>query len=81
MEEQARAAAVADMVAKANQLATLSGVQLGKPYYISETGGFSPLRVAYAEAAFFDQAVGAPTPIQAGEVDVTVSIQAMFAIQ
>lgn len=81
LEEQARAAAVADMVAKANQLATLSGVQLGKPYYISETGGFSPLRVAYAEAAFFDQAVGAPTPIQAGEVDVTVSIQAMFAIQ
>ncbi|MDA0734586.1 MAG: SIMPL domain-containing protein [Chloroflexi bacterium] len=81
LEEQARAAAVADMVAKANQLATLSGVQLGKPFFISETGGFSPLRVAYAETAFFDQAASAPTPIQPGEVDVSISIQAMFAIQ
>ena len=81
LEEQARAAAVADMVAKANQLATLSGVQLGKPYYISETGGFSPLRVAYAESASFDLAGGAPTPIQPGEVDVSISIQGMFAIQ
>ena len=69
------------MVAKANQLATLSGVQLGKPYYISETGGFSPLRVAYAETAMFDQAMSSPTPIQPGEVDVNISIQAMFAIQ
>jgi hypothetical protein len=28
------------MVAKANQLANLSGVQLGKPYYINKTGEF-----------------------------------------
>jgi uncharacterized protein YggE len=30
-EEQPRAAAVSNMVAKANQLVNLSGVQLGKP--------------------------------------------------
>ena len=55
LEEQPRAAAVSDMVAKANQMVNLSGVQLGKPYYISETGGSSPLRVAYAESAVFDR--------------------------
>lgn len=81
LEAQARAAAVADVVAKAKQLADLSGVELGAPYFISETGGFSPLRVAYAETAMFDQAGGAPTSIQPGQVDVTVSVQAMFAIQ
>jgi uncharacterized protein YggE len=81
LEEQARAAAVADMVAKANQLANLSGVQLGKPYYISETVGSSPLRVAYAESAVFDQGGDAATPIQPGEVDITIIIQAVYAIQ
>ncbi len=81
LEEQARAAAVADLMAKANQLAALTGVTLGKPFSISETGGFSPQRVAYLEAASFDRAMSAPTPIMAGEVDVVVSIQAMFAIQ
>jgi uncharacterized protein YggE len=82
LEEQARAAAVADLVDKANQLAALGGVNLGKPFFISETGGFSPLRMAYAESASFDQAAGAaPTNIQPGQVDVTISVQAMFAIQ
>ncbi|HEU0021165.1 MAG TPA: SIMPL domain-containing protein [Dehalococcoidia bacterium] len=80
LEKQARNAAVADMVDKANQLAALSGVQLGQPYYISETGGFSPLRLAFAEAAMFDQVGAAATSIQPGQVDVTVSVQAIFAI-
>lgn len=81
LESQARAAAVEDMVDRANQLADLSGVQLGQPYYISENAGFSPLRgVAYAESARFDQAGGTPTNIQPGQVDVTVSVQAIFAI-
>ena len=81
LEEQARAAAVADLMAKANQLATLTGVNLGKPFSISETGGFSPLRVAFAETARLDLAMAAPTPIMAGEVDVVVTLQAIFAIQ
>jgi len=68
------------MVAKANQLANLSGVQLGKPYYINETGGSSPFRVSYAEFAVFDQG-GVATPIQPGEVGITIRIQAVYAIQ
>lgn len=81
LEALAREAAVKDMMDKANQLATLTGVSLGKAVSISETGGYSPLRTVYAEAAAFDQGLGAPTPIQAGEVDVTINLQAVFAIQ
>jgi uncharacterized protein YggE len=81
LEKQARAAAVADMVDRANQLANLSGVKLGEPYFISETGGYSPLMVQYAESASFDRAGGATTNIQPGQVDVSVSVQGMFSIQ
>ena len=81
LEEQAREAAVEDLAAKANQLATLMGVQLGKPVSIVESGGLQPISVPVAERAFLDQAAGAPTPIMAGEVDVTVTIQAIYAIQ
>jgi uncharacterized protein YggE len=80
MEEQARAAAVADLTAKANQLADLTGVRLGSLVSITETGGVTPLSVPMAERAFFDQAA-APTPILAGQVDVMVTLQAVFAIE
>ncbi|HZA25350.1 MAG TPA: SIMPL domain-containing protein [Dehalococcoidia bacterium] len=80
LEEQARAAAVQDMTAKANQLAGLMGVELGSPVSIMESGAVQPLIVPAAERAFFDQAA-APTPIMSGEVDVTVTLQAVYAIQ
>lgn len=80
LEEQARRAAVEDMRAKANQLASLVGVELGSPVSIVESGGLQPLSVPAAERAFFDQAA-APTPIMAGEVDVMVTIQAVYTIQ
>jgi uncharacterized protein YggE len=80
LEEQARAAAAEDMTAKANQLASLIGVELGRPVSIVESGGLQPLSIPVAERAFFDQAA-APTPIMTGEVDVTVTVQAVYAIQ
>jgi hypothetical protein len=80
LEEQARAAAAEDMTAKANQLASLMGVELGSPVSIVESGGLQPLSFAGAERAFFDQAA-APTPLMAGEVDVMVTVQAVYAIQ
>jgi uncharacterized protein YggE len=82
LEEQARAAAVEDLTAKANQLATLTGVELGNLISITETGGLTPFReVVAAERAIFDQASAAPTPILPGEVDVMVTLQAVFAIE
>lgn len=79
LEREARSAAVDDLRAKAQQLADLSGVQLGDLVSITETGGAMPLDVAVAERAFAESA-GAPTPIMAGEMEVTITLQAVYAI-
>jgi|GEM_PF-770115 len=81
LEEQARAAAVADLLARANQLATLTGVQLGRPLNIVE-GSAAPVVVAYAERALAAApGMDVTTPIAAGEMEVVVNLQAVFAIQ
>jgi uncharacterized protein YggE len=74
----AREAAWNDAKAKAEQLADLAEVQLGKAVTISETSGSSPPPIVYREAAgaTFDAA----TPIQAGESQVSVMITVQFAI-
>jgi len=76
---EARAGAMAAAQAKAQELATLGGVTLGKPIAISESsgGGVPPV--------FFDTAraegVGASTPIEPGQLEITVSVQVVYAIQ
>ncbi|NNF56300.1 MAG: SIMPL domain-containing protein [Acidimicrobiales bacterium] len=75
----AREAAWNDAKAKAEQLASLAEVQLGKAVTISEITSSSPPPIAYGEAAggaAFDTA----TPIQAGESQVTVMITVQFSI-
>ncbi|MFQ5879950.1 MAG: SIMPL domain-containing protein [Dehalococcoidia bacterium] len=76
---QARAEAMADAVAKAEQLASLAGVGLGKPTFISESGGFAPPPVFFRAA----DELGAPasTPISPGELEVVVTVQVTYAIQ
>ncbi len=76
---EARASAMAAAQAKAQELATLGGVTLGKSIAISESagGGVSPV--------FFDTAraedVGVSTPIEPGQLEITVSVQVVYAIQ
>ena len=78
---QAREAAVKQAMEKAQQFAQLTGTTLGKLAYIAEVGANVPVvrdfafeeRVAAASAA-------APTPISQGEMDITVTVQAVFAI-
>ena len=81
LRDQARAAAVEDLMAKASLVASLAGVELGDLVYITETGG--PIAVtsmvAMERAAFADGAT--PTPIQAGELQVVVNVQGAFNIQ
>jgi hypothetical protein len=79
LEAQARAAAIADLQAKAKQLATLSGVKLGQLRFITETSGAVPLR-PLAERAIA-AASAAPTPIRAGELEMVVTVQGVFAIE
>ena len=74
---QARAKAMADAQAKANQMATLAGVTLGKPTYISESSYIpSPAPVLGVSNA----ASVAQTPISSGEMEVTVNVQVTYAI-
>ncbi len=74
--EQARADAMADAKAKAQQLADLAGVSLGKPTYISEGGSYIPY--IYADRALLDE--GSSTPISPGETEVRLSVQVVYSI-
>ena len=76
----ARQEAIADLLAKANSMATLSGVELGKLVFLSELEGSSPQAFARMEAADFGFGGNQPTSILAGELDVNVNVQGVFAI-
>ncbi len=78
---ETRQLAAADAKAKAQLYADAMGVTLGPLVFLTETSSSAPLATraasadgAYAEAAF------APTPIESGEVNLSTTIQAAFAI-
>jgi len=79
---EARAEAVADAMAKAKQLAGLSGIQLGKPFYISEGGGYTPTPIYrdYAMMSFEGGSVPT-TSISPGETEIILTVQMAFTIQ
>jgi uncharacterized protein YggE len=77
LEADARAKAVADAKARAAELAQLNGVQLGEVLTISEVvGGAVPL---YRDAAM--GLGGGGTPVQPGELEMSVSIQITYAVK
>ena len=76
--EQARQKAMADAKAKAEQLADLAGVNLGKPTYISEGTVYPP--VVYRDAGMEAMAPAPTTPISPGEIELTLTVQVAYAI-
>lgn len=82
-KEQAREKAIADARAKAEQMARLAGITLGKPTYISESsyvpGPIYRADMLKAEAAPVPAA--APTPIEAGEQEIRVNVQITYGIK
>jgi len=76
----AREKAVKDAQAKAQQIAGLLGIELGKPLYITESSPYIPIPgPIYARAA---EAAGAPsTPILVGEQELTVTVQIIYSIK
>lgn len=82
LRRQARDKAVADAVAKADQIARAAGVSLGRAFYLNESGGAPPPpQPPFAVRALAAEAGGAPTPISGGELEITVSVQAAFSIR
>jgi len=75
--DTARAKAVAAAKAKAESIAELAGVKLGALLYITESTSYYPGTVYYSRAT----ADSASTPISAGEVDITLNVQAVYAIK
>jgi len=79
-QKEARDKAMADAKDRAEQLADSAGVKLGKPTYISENLYFpSPV---YRDVGVMEGAAApAPTtPISPGEMEVTLSVQVVYAI-
>ena len=80
-EDQLIEEAVQDATTKAQRLADLTGVTLGKPISINFGGGVPypildrSFSVAMAESAAFD------TPVRAGEVETSVTVGIIFAIK
>jgi uncharacterized protein YggE len=78
--EEAREEAMADAKAKAEQLADLAGIELGKPTYISEGTIYAP--VIYRDAGMvMPVEEAAPTQISPGELELTLSVQVAYAIE
>ncbi len=82
LQAQARTLAVKDAEVKAQTLAEASGVTLGKPITITETSRFAGPPIAFAEeAAFADDSARTSTPIQAGELTVTINVTVVYEIE
>lgn len=81
MRRQARDKAVADALAKAEQIARAAGVSLGRAFYLNETSFVAPAPPPIQARALAAAAEAAPTPVSGGELEITVTVQAAFAIQ
>ena len=78
--KEARAKAVEDAMTKAEQMADSADIKLGKLLYISESTPVSPVDVRdYLFKA--EGAAPSPTPISAGELEIQVTVQMVYAIR
>jgi len=79
-QTQARELAMNNAKAKAQQLAKLAGVTLGKPVYVSESvSNPPPVPVARTMGAGAD--MQASTPVMTGEMEITVNVTVQYALQ
>ena len=79
-EAEARALALRDAIAKADQFAAEAGVTRGRLLHVSETSYATPL-FARGERLGAGGNLDAATPIIAGSLEVTAMVQAVFAIE
>jgi uncharacterized protein YggE len=80
LKNQARDQAMQNARAKADQLARDAGVSVGRPIAINESdaSGVTPVRAQAPAAAL---AAAPQTPIQPGDLQVTTTVQVVWAIQ
>jgi uncharacterized protein YggE len=80
--EEARKEAMAEAKAKAEQLANLAGVTLGKPTFVSE--GIQ-VPIVQRDAVMVEEVIPAPmeigTSISPGELEITLTVQVVYDIK
>ena len=76
----ARQEAISDLLTKANSMASLAGIELGKLVFLSESGGSPRQPFARMESAAFGFVGDQPTDILSGNLDVNVNVQGVFTI-
>ena len=76
---EARQKAMNDAQTKAQQLATLGGITLGKPIYISENS-VSPNQSVYYASRDASGASVPTTAISAGESEIIINVQVVYSI-
>ncbi len=76
--EEARAKAMADAKAKAEQLAELADGKLGKATYISESSQSPP--PIYRQDLYEEAMPAATTPISPGEMAISLTVQIAYAL-
>ena len=82
LKMQARVAAMQNAQAKAQTLATEGGVTLGKPISISEYEDYYPPGpVSFDFALAEDAAAAVETPIQSGQLQITVRVNVTYEIK
>ena len=81
-QAQARADATRAAAAHAQQIAGAAGVELGAPVSLSESGASSVRLKSFEQASlgFDSMTASSSTPIEAGELEVVVTVNAVFAI-
>jgi uncharacterized protein YggE len=79
LRAQARKDAMADARARAENLAELAGVKLGKPISVTESASAPP--TPFSEKATMGVGGQEATPIQPGELEVSVTVDVLYAIE
>ena len=72
-EAEARALAMQDAAARARQIAAAAGVSLGRLLSVTESSPFRPVTRMSAAVA--------PGPVEPGQLEVTVNLEARYAIE
>jgi hypothetical protein len=80
-ESDARRAAVEDARKRAEELAAMAGVTLGKVLSISEGGVSTPFAERAFGGAMLQSAVAPRTPISPGETKISLSISVVYKIE
>lgn len=79
-EAAAREAAVADALVKAEALAAAAGAKLGTVLAITEGRAAPPVPFPVARGAKLMAAEAAPTPVEAGEHEIAVTVEVVVAL-